>query len=176
MKNMKFESTAVNVLTKYSKIIAKLAAIKDLEIQEVQNEAWLLLAEFDASIIVTDALFEKKLLQAVTNISKSCGLGRGSKGGCVDSLTREDGETVEIGFADSAEDVYSEKQRVESAIAELPDRTRQLLETLETALTGREIMSKHGSKMGISSLSSLNRKIASEIKRACEVTTQVSLF
>jgi len=206
--------TEVNILTKYSKIMAKLAAIKSLEITEVQSEAWLLLTELDPLVVVTDSFFEKKLLQKVTDLTKSCGLGRGSKWGCVTSLTAEDRSTMEIGsiayistahapkntntngpqkgshifpgvkkdfeftpeFGDSAEDVFLEKLRIEAEIIELPDRARQLLETLEASLTGREILEKHGSKLGVQCLSVLNRRIASEIKLASEPTTQECLF
>ena len=167
---------SVHSLKKYSKIIKKIALIKNLDLDEVNNEAWLVLAEFPESIIVTDQLFERKLLSTATNISKSCGLGRGSKGGCVDSMTTEDGQTVEIGFAESAEDIFTEKQRVEAAIAELPDRTRQLLETLETNLNGREVMQKFGDRLGSRCLSVINRRIVSETKRACEVSPQGNLF
>jgi hypothetical protein len=212
--NTEANSHEVNILTRYSKIIAKLSAIKSLDIKEVQSEAWLLLAEFDPAIVVTDQLFERKLLQSVTDLVKSCGLGRGSKWGCVTSLTAEDRSTLEIGaianipfvrgtkassingpqkgchvfpsanidsgavteFGESAEDVFFEKRRIETLIAELPDRTRQLLETLETALTGREIMEKHGSRLGVQCLSVLNRRIAKETALACEETSQASLF
>jgi len=206
--------TEVNILTKFSKIISKLAKIKSLEITEVQSEAWLLLAELDPLVVVTDSFFEKKLLQKVTDLTKSCGLGRGSKWGCVTSLTGEDRSTIEVGsiayistahspknanangpqkgshifpgvkkdfefvseFGDSAEDVFFEKLRMEAEIAELPDRARQLLETLEASLNGNEILAKHGANLQVQSLSVLNRRIAKEVKLASEPTTQASLF
>lgn len=178
---MKFEST--DVLAKYSKTIAKLARIKDLQIQEVQNEAFLLLAELDIDVIVTSEFFEKKLLQKVTNLTKSCGLGRGSKGGCVNSNTDKERNTIEIGYAESAEDALEIKLEMlqkevdlEAGIAACPDRTRALLSILETALTGRESMALHGSKMNVQSLSVWNRRIAAEIKLVSEETTQVCLF
>lgn len=183
MNNMKFEST-VNVLNKYSKIIKKLASIKGLDVKEVESEAYLLLVDdFDASIVVTDQLFEKKLLQKVTDLTKSCGLGRGSKGGCVNSNTDKERNDIEIGYAESAEDALELKldmlQRevdLDAAIAELPSRTQALILALETSLTGREIMMKYGSLMGVSCLSVMNRRLASESKRACEPTTQIDLF
>lgn len=182
MNNMKFEST-VNVLNKYSKIIKNLSYIKGLDVKEVESEAWLLLAEFDASIVVTDQLFEKKLLQKVTDLTKSCGLGRGSKGGCVNSNTDKERNNIEVGYAESAEDALELKldmlQRevdLDAAIAELPSRTQALILALETSLTGREIMSKYGDQLGVSCLSVMNRRLASESKRACEPTTQIDLF
>jgi len=206
--------TEVNILNKFSKIISKLAKIKSLEITEVQSEAWLLLTELDPLVVVTDSFFEKKLLQKVTDLTKSCGLGRGSKWGCVTSLTGEDRSTIEIGsiayistahspkntnangpkkgcnifpgvkkdfeftpeFGDSAEDVFLEKLRIEAEIAELPDRARQLLETLEGSLNGNEIMAKHGGNLQVQCLSVLNRRIAKELLLASEPTTQECLF
>jgi len=175
--------TEVNILTKYSAIIKKLASLKQLEIHEVQSEAWLLLASFDEEVVVTNELFEKKLLQKVINLSKSCGLGSGSNGGCVNSSTDKERNTIEIGYAESAEDALERKLEMlqkevdlEAGISALPDRTQFLLQTLEAALTGREILDRAGSNLGVTCLSVLNRRISSEIKLACEPTTQECLF
>jgi len=175
--------TEVNILTKYSAIIKKLASLKQLEIHEVQSEAWLLLASFDEEVVVTNELFEKKLLQKVINLTKSCGLGTGSNGGCVNSSTDKERNTIELGYAESAEDALEAKLEMlqkevdlEAGIADLPNRTQFLLQTLESALTGREILDRDGSNLGVTCLSVLNRRIAKEIQRACEPTTQECLF